>query len=87
MVKEYKHLIDTFDKLHTGDKRKELMNEMQELLTVFQMLNINKGKKPNLLLHPTMNDYKKEHSENEFLNAMYSYVISTKELVGEYFEE
>ena len=86
-MQEYNDLIEEFDKLHTGDKRKELMNEMQELITVFQSLNMNKGKKPNLLLHPTMNDFKKEHSENDFLNAMYSYIISTKELVGEYFEE
>lgn len=87
MVKEYKNLIDTFDKLQTEDKRNEIMHEMKELLTTFQMLNINKGKKPNILLHSSMNDYKKEHSDEQFLNAMYSYVISTKELVGEYFEE
>lgn len=86
-MQEYNDLIEEFDNLHIEDKRHEIMYEMQELLTVFQSLNMNKGKKVKLLLHPTMNDYKRENNEKEFLNAIYSYIISTKELVGEYFEE
>ena len=86
-MQEYKNLIDTFNELQEYDKRKEIMHEMQELLTMFQTLNMNKGNKTNLLLHPAMNNYKKENNEDEFLSAIYSYIISTKELVGQYFEE
>lgn len=86
-MQEYKNLIDTFNGLQEYDKRKEIIHEMQELLTMFQTLNMNKGNKTNLLLHQAMNNYKKENNEDEFLSAIYSYIISTKELVGQYFEE
>lgn len=86
-MQEYNNLIDAFSELHIEDKRHEIMHEMKELITVFQSLNMNKGKQPSLLLHHAMNDYKSENNENEFLNSIYSYIISTKELVGEYFEE
>ena len=62
-MQEYNDLIEEFDNLHIEDKRHEIMYEMQELLTVFQSLNMNKGKKVKLLLHPTMNDYKSENNE------------------------
>lgn len=86
-MQEYKNLIDTFNGLQEYDKRKEIIHEMQELLTMFQTLNMNKGNKTNLLLHQAMNNYKKENNEDEFLSAIYSYIISTKEQVGQYFEE
>lgn len=86
-MKEYDSLIDSFSELHIKDKRHEVMYELQELMALFQTLNLKNGTNPNVLLHHAMNDYKEEHDENDFLNAIYSTLISTKELVGKYLDK
>ena len=40
-----------------------------------------------MLLHHEMNDYKTENNEDDFLNSVYSYVISIKESLGRYLDE
>lgn len=86
-MQEYNELINSFCDLKVEDKRNEVMKELQELMVLFQSLCISKQIKDSMLLHPEMNDYKKETGETEFLNSAYAYLISTKELVGKYLDK
>lgn len=86
-MKEYKELIDSFCKLDKKVKHEEINNELQELLSFLHMLCMEKNLDSSILLHHEMNDYEKNNSEDEFLNSVYSYVISIKESLGKYLDE
>lgn len=86
-MKEYSELINSFCKLEKEIKKDEINSELQELLSVLHMLCIEKGIDNSMLLHHEMNDYKTENNEDDFLNSVYSYVISIKESLGRYLDE
>ncbi len=86
-MKEYSELINSFCKLEKEIKKDEINSELQELLSVLHMLCIEKGIDSSMLLHHEMNDYKTENNEDDFLNSVYSYVISIKESLGRYLDE
>ena len=86
-MKEYSELINSFCKLEKEIKKDEINSELQELLSVLHMLCIEKGIDSSMLLHHEMNDYKTENIEDDFLNSVYSYVISIKESLGRYLDE
>lgn len=86
-MKEYNEVVDAFCGLTKETKQKEIKKELQELLTVLHALCIEKDTSSNLLLHEEMNDYEKNNSDDEFLNSVYSYILSVKESLGKYFSE
>lgn len=82
----YRNLINTFSKLDTKTKREEIKGELQETLMVFEKLCRNKNIKGDILLHEQMRNLEKEDiSEDECLNAIYSYLIAIEERIGDYF--
>ena len=86
-MKEYSELINSFCKLEKEIKKDEINSEIQELLSVLHMLFIEKGIDSSMLLNHEMNDYKTENNDDDFLNSVYSYVISIKESLGRYLDE
>ena len=85
-MKEYNNLIEAYEKLNIKDKRKEITEEIKELLAVFCLLSLEKGITEHPLLHSNMND-NEMGTEEDFLNSTYSYLISIKEMIGRYFDE
>lgn len=81
-MREYEELIDAFCNLNNEAKRDEIMYEVQELFALFHSLNSGN----NTLFHTEMNDYEQHVGEDEFLNAVYAYLISTKESIGQYLD-
>lgn len=86
-MKEYSDLINTFCKLEKNIKQEEINTELQELLSVLHMLCMEKGLNSSILLHSEMNDFRKDNSDDEFLNSVYSYILSIKESLGRYLDE
>ena len=86
-MREYNEVINSFCKLNTDIKKTEINSELQELLSVLHMLCLEKGLDSSMLLHHEMNDFKNENNEDDFLNSVYSYVISIKESLGRYLDE
>lgn len=84
----YRNLIDTFAKLDKKSKRDEIKDELQETLMVFEKLCRNKNVKNDILLHEQMRNLERENiSEDECLNAIYSYLIAIEERIGDYFKK
>lgn len=82
----YRNLIDTFSRLDKKTKRDEIKSELQETLMVFEKLCRNKNIKNDMLLHEQMRNLEKENiTEDECLNAIYSYLIAIEERMGDYF--
>ena len=82
----YRNLIDTFARLDKKTKRDEIKSELQETLMVFEKLCRNKHIKNDMLLHEQMRNLEKENiTEDECLNAIYSYLIAIEERMGDYF--
>ena len=77
---EYNELIDSFSRLDSKIKRDEIMYEVQELFALFHSLTGG----TDTLLTGEMNEYDTGLGEEEFLNSIYAYLISTKENIGKY---
>lgn len=86
-MEEYKNLIDSFCNLQSNEKKTEIRDELQELLMVFHRLCKEKQSDVKILTHPEMNKLDDPNvSDEEFLNAIYSYIISIKESIGKYLD-
>ena len=79
-MEEYNELIDSFSRLDSKIKRDEIMYEVQELFALFHSLTGGN----ETLFTGEMNEYDTGLGEEEFLNSIYAYLISTKENIGKY---
>ena len=79
-MEEYNELIDSFSRLDSKIKRDEIMYEVQELFALFHSLTGGN----ETLFTGEMNEYDTGLGEEEFLNSIYAYLISTKENIGRY---
>ncbi len=82
-MEEYNELIESFCKLEANTKRDEILYEVQELFALFHTLT---GKE-DTLVSSEMTEYESGLGEDEFLNALYAYLISTKENIGKYLDK
>lgn len=82
-MEEYNELIDSFSRLDSKIKRDEIMYEVQELFALFHLLTGGN----ETLFTGEMNEYDTGLGEEEFLNSIYAYLISTKENIGRYLDK
>ena len=82
-MEEYNELIDSFSRLDNNIKRDEIMYEVQELFALFHSLTGGN----DTLFTGEMNEYDTGLGEEEFLNSIYAYLISTKENIGKYLDK
>ena len=82
-MEEYNELVESFSKLNSNTKRDEIMYEVQELFELFHILTGGN----DTLFTGEMNEYETGLGEEEFLNSIYAYLISTKENIGKYFDK
>ena len=82
-MEEYNELIEAFGRLNSNTKRDEILYEVQELFALFHSLTGGS----DTLLHTDMNEYETGLGEEEFLNSVYAYLISTKENIGRYLDK
>lgn len=82
-MEEYNELVEAFTKLKPSTKRDEILYEVQELFALFHSLTGGNES----LLSTEMNDYESGLGEDEFLNTVYAYLISTKENIGRYLDK
>ena len=87
MIDDYNNLIEAFSNLNKDKKRKEILEEIQEVLFIFHTLCKEKDENNKLLTNYRMLELnEKEMNEEEFLNALYAYIVSMKDVIGKYFE-
>ena len=77
MENNYNNLINSFGELIDSDKRKIIIEDFNELLVL--LYRINKTYNINNEVLPIINDY---NNESEYLNVLYTRVISLKEEVA-----
>lgn len=82
-MEEYNELIESFSRLESCDKKNEIMYEVQELFALFHSLTGG----TDTLFTGEMNEYETGLGEDEFLNSLYAYIISTKENIGRYLDK
>ena len=82
-MEEYNELIESFSRLDSDVKRDEIMYEVQELFALFHSLTGGR----DTLFTGDMNEYETGLGEEEFLNSIYAYLISTKENIGRYLDK
>lgn len=82
-MEEYNELIESFGRLECSNKRDEIMYEVQELFALFHSLTGGN----DTLFTGEMNEYETGLGEDEFLNSVYAYLISTKENIGKYLDK
>lgn len=85
-----KDLIDSYNNLSVGEKRKELGREIAELsIVVYKLLSDLDDKL--LISEKTLeqfdNLYNVKTSEGEYLTGLYEDIVNLKELLGIYFNK
>ena len=81
-MEEYNELVESFSRLNSDTKRDEILYEVQELFALFHSLTGGS----DTLFATEMNEYESGLGEEEFLNSIYAYLISTKENIGKYLD-
>ncbi len=86
-MEEEKNLIEAYDELDLGDKRKELGKEIAEATIVVQKLISEIV--PNYQAKPTneyINLFDESIDENKYLSGLYQDVIEFKDILASYLE-
>lgn len=75
--------VELFKQLPLEEKRKIVLKESKELLAFFSELNDSKNE---ILINREILDAEKENvSEDDYVEALFVYINSLKELIGDYF--
>jgi len=84
---DFDNYIEAYKKLNLSDKKNLVENEFYEIMIVLQKLCNNNGKHPKVLYNKEVMDIKKEGStEDDFVEAVFTYCNSIKELLAEFVE-
>lgn len=76
--------VELYKQLSLNDKRKIALKEIKELLGFFSEINRDNGN--SMLYNREILDAEKEDvSEDDFAEAVFVYINSLKELIGDYF--
>lgn len=79
----FNEYVDKYKNLPLKDKKELVEKEMEELLVVLNALNEKYGEEPNVLFNREILDLKKEEAtEADFVEAMFVYSYSIKELIA-----
>jgi len=77
--------VDTFKKLPLKEKKEIVEKNIQEILAALDALTKKNGSNPDVLLNRELIDLKKEEStEDDFVEAMFVYFYSIKELLASF---
>ena len=79
----FNEYVYKYKNLPLKDKKELVEKEMEELLVVLNALNEKYGEEPNVLFNREILDLKKEEAtEADFVEAMFVYSYSIKELIA-----
>lgn len=79
----FNEYVDKYKNLPLKEKKELVEREMEELLIVLNALNEKYGEEPNVLFNREILDLKKdEATEADFVEAMFVYSYSIKELIA-----
>lgn len=79
----FNEYVDKYKNLPLKEKKELVEREMEELLVVLNALNEKYGEEPNVLFNREILDLKKdEATEADFVEAMFVYSYSIKELIA-----
>ena len=77
--------IDEFKDSSLINKQKNVINELQELIVLFQKLCRMNGKNSELLVNKEIIDiYENKYTQDDFTEAVYTYIQMFKEVLAEY---
>ena len=81
----FKEYADAFKQMDIPDKRKEIINNINEISAMFDMLATKSNIELSYLRSSDISMLKDGHeSEDDYLNALLVYVENAKSLIGQY---
>ncbi len=82
-MEEYNHYINEFVNLSVEDKREEIVNKLKELIATLEVIAKELNDPQPALLNREMIDLNQEDvSEEDYLEAVFAYLISLEDLIG-----
>ncbi len=82
-MEEYNHYINEFVNLNVEDKREEIVNKLKELIATLEVIAKELNDPQPALLNREMIDLNQEDvSEEDYLEAVFAYLISLEDLIG-----
>ena len=82
MQEKFVNYIEAFKKLNSDDKKSEIMNNIRELKSFVELVNKRIGIEEEVL--PVIEKYE---TEEEFLEELFTYIISLKEENGKFLKK
>lgn len=84
---QFDECVEKFKVLKLKDKRKICENDLKEIMAILQQLNEVNNNKTKVLFNREITDINKEEcSEDDFVEAMFVYINSIKELLASYID-
>ncbi|MDO4963127.1 MAG: hypothetical protein Q4E75_03420 [bacterium] len=83
----FSSLMEYYKVLPLETKRKEVISEIEEIISNYSKVCISLGITPNILLNKEMlNTNKNNLNESDFLNSLYAYINALQEISSEVLE-
>jgi len=87
LLDKFNNYIESYKKLPLVEKKQIVEKELKETLALLVKLHENKGIEENLLFNKEILDVKDGNSsEEDFVEAMFVYILSLQEILGSYIE-
>lgn len=84
----FNNLIELYKKLPIDLKRKEILNEVEEMILNYSKICTKLDVMPDMMLNKEMlNINKKDLSEDEFLQALYAYLNTLEDISAQFIEK
>ena len=81
---DFNELMDNFKKLSIIEKKELTINEIKGLITVITAINVKNNGDSQMLFNREITDIEdKNHNEEDFVETIYAYVFSIKELIAD----
>lgn len=82
------NLIEYYKLLPTENKRKEIVSELEELISYYSRICTQFGVMPDMSLNKEMlNINRKNLTEDEFLNALYAYLNTLQDISAQFIDK
>ena len=81
-------LMEYYKKLPLENKRSEIINELEEIISSYSKICMQFGSAPDMMLSKEMlNLGKKDLNEEEFLHALFAYINALQDISAQFIEK
>lgn len=83
----FSSLMEYYKLLPLEDKKKEIINELEDLISAYSKICVQFKVVPNMMLNKEILNLKDSDDEEKFLHAVYAYINTLQDISAQFIEK